>query len=104
MGNLNINEIGQPIRINFGEDVSLATPTLILQPELGLTKEFTSGVTIPNVDVTIGDETLLANQYLEYFTVAGDLDYIGRWRNKAKLNFSATDVRQSDFTKFRVLA
>jgi hypothetical protein len=104
MGNLNQYEIGQPIRINFGEDISLAVPTLILQPELGNTKEITAGVTIPDTDVTVDGEVLLANQYLQYFTKTDDLDYVGRWRNKAKLTFSSTDVRQSDFVKFRVLA
>ena len=105
MGNLNLNEVGQPIRINFGEDISLATPTLILQPEIGIEKEITTGVTIPNSDLTLENgEVLSANEYLEYFTKEGDLDYVGRWRNKAKLAFSATDIRQSDYVKFRVLA
>ena len=104
MGNLNLNEVGQPIRINLSDDISLSTPTLILQPEIGITKEITDGVTIPAVNVTVGDETLLANEYIEYFTKAGDLDYVGRWRFKAKLDFSSTDIRQTDFQKFRVLA
>jgi hypothetical protein len=104
MGNMNKNEVGQPIRINFGEDISLATPTLILQPEVGLTKEITNGVSIPAVPVTVDGETLLANEYVEYLTVLDDLDYVGRWRNKAKLDFSTTDIRQSDYQKFRVLA
>ncbi|NRA76698.1 MAG: hypothetical protein HRU18_00700 [Pseudoalteromonas sp.] len=104
MGSLNLNEVGQPIRINLGDDISLSTPTLILQPEIGITKEITSGVTIPAVNITIGDETLLANEYIEYFTKDGDLDYVGRWRFKAKLDFSSSDIRQTDFQKFRVLA
>ena len=105
MGNLNINEVGQPIRINFSEDISLSTPTLILQPEIGQTKEISDGVTIPSSSVTLSSgEVLNANEYLEYYTKDGDLDYIGRWRNKAKLKFSDTDIRQSDFVKFRVLA
>ena len=104
MGNLNLNEVGQPIRINLSDDISLSTPTLILQPEIGITKEITDGVTIPAVNVTVGDETLLANEYIEYFTKDGDLDYVGRWRFKAKLDFSSTDIRQTDFQKFRVLA
>tara|TARA_R110000782_G_scaffold6419_1_gene22040 strand:- start:574 stop:942 length:369 start_codon:yes stop_codon:yes gene_type:complete len=104
MANLNQYEIGQPIRVNVREDIALAVPTLILQPELGETKEITQGVTIPDVDVTVDGKVLLANEYLEYFTKADDLDYVGRWRKKAKLTFSSTDVRQSDFVKFRVLA
>ena len=104
MGNLNFKEVGQPIRINLGEDISLSTPTLILQPEVGKTKNLTSGVTIPAVDVTVGDETLLANEYVEYFTKEDDLDYVGRWRFKTKLDFSSTDIRQTDYQKFRVLS
>lgn len=103
MGNLNKGEVGQPIRINLGEDISLSTPTLLLQPEVGLTKEITTDVTIPTDPVTVGDETLLANEYVEYYTKADDLDYVGRWKFKAKLTFSATDIRQTDFQKFRVL-
>jgi len=104
MGNLNFKEVGQPIRINLGEDIGLATPTLILQPEIGIKKEITQDVTIPTSNVTVGDETLLANEYIEYFTKESDLDYVGRWRFKAKLTFSSTDIRQTDFQKFRVLA
>ena len=104
MGNLNHNEVGQPIRINLGEDITLATPTLILLPELGNRKDITDGVTIPNTDVTVGDETLLAGEYIEYFTKHKDLDYTGRWKFKAKLAFSSADIRQTDFQKFRVLA
>jgi hypothetical protein len=104
MGNLNHGEIGQPIRINLGEDITLATPTLILLPEIGKQKNLTNGVTIPDSDVTVGDETLLAGEYIQYFTQDGDLDYTGRWKFKAKLDFSPTDIRQTDYQKFRVLA
>ena len=103
MGNLNFKEVGQPIRINLGEDISLSTPTLILQPEVGKTKNITSGVTVPDTDVTVGDETLLANEYIEYLTKEDELDYVGRWRFKTKLDFSSTDIRQTDYQKFRVL-
>lgn len=103
MGNMNFNEIGQPIRINLGEDISLSTPTLILQPELGNTKNITDGVTIPAVPVIVGGETLNANEYIEYFTKDKDLDYVGRWKFKAKLDFTSTDIRQTDFQKFKVL-
>jgi len=104
MGSLNFKEIGQPIRINLNEDISLATPTLILEPKLGEKKEITSGVTIPAADVTVNGVTLNANEYVEYITKETDLDYIGQWRFKAKLNFSPTDIRQTDFQRFTVLA
>lgn len=104
MGNLNYKEVGQPIRINLGEDITLATPTLILLPERGNEKVITDGVTIPTSNVTVGDETLLAGEYIEYYTKESDLDYVGRWKFKTKLNFSSTDIRQTDFQKFRVLS
>ena len=104
MGSLNKDEIGQPIRINLNEDISLSTPTLILEPKVGKKREITSGVTVPVVNVTVGGETLLANEYIEYFTKAGDLDFSGRWRFRAKLTFSATDIRKTDYQFFTVLA
>jgi len=103
MSNLNFDEVGQPIRVNVGSDISLASPTLILLPEVGNKKEIVEGVSIPAVDVVDGNDTYLANEYIEYYTKLGDLDYAGRWKSKAKLNFSTTDVMQTDYKKFRVL-
>lgn len=104
MSDLNKGEIGQPLRINFGEDVSLATEAIIFaEPEIGTRKEFLA--TIPDVPITVNGVTLNANEYVEYTTLTKeDLDYVGRWRIKAKLTFSSTDVRQSNYVKFRVLA
>ncbi len=104
MDNLNLNEIGSIIRVNLSKDITLSTPTLILQPEVGETKEITNGVTIPIVTVVTDLETFTAGEYIEYKTIDGDLDYVGRWRKKAKLTFSSTDIEQNDFKKFRVLA
>jgi len=102
--NLNYNEVGSNIRVNLHHDITASTPTLILQPEIGETKEITTGVTIPNVQVVTDLETFEAGEYIEYKTINGDLDYVGRWRKKAKLNFSSSDIQQNDFIKFRVLA
>ena len=104
MGSLNKDEIGQPIRINLNEDISLSTPTLILEPKVGKKREITSGVTVPVVNVTVGGETLLANQYIEYQTKVDDLDFVGGWRFKTKLTFSSTDIRQTDYQRFTVKA
>lgn len=103
MSNLNFNEIGQIIRVNVGKDISASMPTLILRPELGQEKEITTGVTIPNVQVVTDAETFEANEYIEYTTITDDLDYVGRWKKKAKLEFSAANIEQTDFVKFRVL-
>ena len=104
MTDLNKGEIGQPLRVNLGEDISAATDAIILaQPEVGIQKEFTA--TVPNVNVTVDGVTLLANEYAEYTTLTKeDLDFEGRWRMKLKATFSATDVRQSNYVKFRVLS
>ena len=103
MANLNFNEIGQIIRVNLGRDISASTPTLILRPEVGQEKEILTGVTIPNVQVVTDAETFEANEYIEYTTIVDDLDYSGRWKKKAKLEFSASNIEQTDFQKFRVL-
>lgn len=104
MSNLNHNEVGSVIRVNLGYDITASTPTLVLEPETGNTKEITQGVTIPLVTLETELETFNSGEYIEYTTIDGDLDYTGRWRKKAKLEFSVSDIQQNDFEKFRVLA
>ena len=103
MSDLNKGEIGQPLVVNFGEDISSATASIIdFEPEVGLIKEFT--VTIPATNLTINNVTLIANEYVLYTTLTKeDLDYVGRVRMRAKLTFSSTDERKSNYVKFRVL-
>ena len=103
MTTLNKGEIGQPLRVNLGEDISAATSTIIIaQPEMGQAKEFTA--TVPAVPVVVDGVTLNANEYAEYTTLkADDIDYAGRWRMKLKATFSSSDIRQTNYVKFRVL-
>jgi hypothetical protein len=103
MTDINKGEIGQPLRVNLGENISAATSAIIIcQPELGTAKEFTA--TIPAVSVFVDGVTLNANEYAEYTTTsAEDLDYVGRWRMKLKATFSSSDIRQTNYVKFRVL-
>ena len=103
MSNLNLNEIGQVIYVNAGKDISIATPTLILAPEIGELKEITTGVTVGGVTITVDNEELLADEYIQYTTIDGDLSYTGRWKKKAKLTFSNSNIEQTDYVKFRVL-
>ena len=100
----NYKQIGAVIRVDAGYDISAATPTLKLTPEVGMTAEYTTGVTIPAVDVTVDGVTYTANQYIEYTTTADELDYVGRWKKKAVLTFSATNIDQTNYEPFRVLA
>jgi len=104
MSGLNKGEIGQPLRVNLGEDISEATEAIIIaQPEVGQLKEFVA--TIPAVPVTVDGVTLNANEYAEYITTTvEDLDFAGRWRMKLKATFSSADVRQTDYQTFRVLS
>lgn len=104
MSNLNFKEVGQVIRVNLNKDIFGTTPTLILEPEVGQKKEITEGVTIPNVEVITDGERFCPSEYIEYFTKEEDLDYVGRWRKKAKIEISSTNIEQTNFTKFRVLA
>jgi|TARA_R110000851_G_scaffold106584_1_gene225888 hypothetical protein len=104
MTDINKGEIGQPLRVNIGEDISAATSAIIIcQPEVGTTKEFTA--TVPATPVTLPNgDVLAANEYAEYTTLADtDLDYAGRWKMKLKATFSASDIRQTNYVKFRVL-
>ena len=100
---LNYNEVGQVIRVDVGRDITTATPTLKLLPQTGSAKEFTSGVTIPLVDVTVGEEEFLSGEYIEYTTKDKDLDFVGLWRKKAILEFSGSDIEQTNYESFRVL-
>ena len=75
MTDLNKGEIGQPLRINLGVDISAATSAIIIcQPEAGTAKEFTA--TIPATPVTLPNgDVLAANEYAEYTTTSTeDLD------------------------------
>ena len=104
MTDINKGEIGQPLRVNIGEDISAATSVIIVcQPEVGTAKEFTA--TVPATPVTLPNgDVLSASEYAEYTTLTSDdLDYVGRWRMKLKATFSASDVRQTNYVKFRVL-
>lgn len=100
---LNKGEIGAVIRVQAGEDISSATSVLILaQPEIGTLKEFVA--TVPNSDITINGELFTANEYAQFTTTTvDDLDYAGRWRFKLESTFSPSDIRQTNYTKIRVL-
>jgi len=99
---MNVNEFGQTIRANIGEDVSgLTTYTMILEPELGESVEKTA--TLGAVNIVEGDETFLANQYLNYVVESEVLDRAGQWRKKGKAT-SPTQEISGNYQRFTVLA
>jgi len=102
----NVNEFGQVLRANMGEDVSTNIGLeFILEPEAGtkLTKTQSDGVVVGTVAVTEGDKSLAANQYLEYTVKDGDLDQSGRWRKKGIAKISTTNEKVGNYERFTVL-
>jgi len=98
MVSYNVKSYGEKIRVNFNTDISSAsTYSMIIEPESGDEQALTP--TLGTSNVTVGDETLVANQYVEYTTTENQfLDFIGRYRVKA-----AYDAIWSDYILFRVM-
>ena len=102
MPSINKDEYGQTLRVNFGEDVSAATAyNFIIEPKFGDKLEKTGTLGTSNVEV--GDETYLANEYIEYITEDGDIDQAGQWRMKAEATMSSTEKLSTDYQLFTVL-
>ena len=118
MASFNVFEFGQVIRANLRQDVSTNTGLeMIIQPEVGSSKNAVHmdnkprgaviatnpDVTVGTVDIEVGDETFLANEYLEYTIKADDLSKPGIWRVKGSADISATDRVIGDYVRFTVL-
>ena len=102
MTNINKDEDGQTLRVNFSEDISAASDYLfIIEPKFGDKLEKTGVLGTANVDV--GDETYLANEYIEYVTEDGDIDQSGQWRMKGEATMSSTEKLITDYVQFTVL-
>jgi hypothetical protein len=119
MANFNKFEYGQVIRANLNQDVSTNTGLeMVIQPELGrsinstrLNDDNPRGAVIVNnpdvavgtVNVAVGDEIYVANEYLEYTIKENDLSKSGIWRVKGLADISATNRVTGDYTRFSVL-
>jgi hypothetical protein len=119
MESLNSFEYGQVVRANMKQDISASTVLeIVIQPEQGhsrnaprLNNDRPNGaviatnpdVTVGTVDIAVGDETYLANQYLEYTIKANDLSRSGIWRLRGTAVISATNKLLGDFVRFTVL-
>lgn len=107
MANLNINEYGQVIRANIGIDVSTNIGLKFkMQPKIGSVVEKTEidGVAVGSVNVVVGDQTFLANKYLEYTTQDGDIDQSGMWRIKGEAQINTTVKAVGDYRRIAVLS
>ena len=118
MSEFNKFEYGQVIRANLKQDVSTNTGLeMIIQPELGRSVNSNTlslkplgavvvnnpDVTVGTIDVVVGDETYLANEYLEYTIKANDLSKPGIWRVKGAADITPTDRVVGDYSRFTVL-
>ena len=105
MTDYNFEEYGQTLYANLGEDVSTATEyTMIIEPQIGekLERTTSDGVALGTSNVTVNDQTYLANYYITYTIKQDDLDYAGLWRNKGKAQLSASARVIGDFQRFTV--
>lgn len=103
----NVDEYGQTLRANIGEDISTNIGLeFILEPKAGqsITRTQSEGVTVGTVNVTVGTKELMANEYLEYVVQPDDLDKQGQWRMKGLAKISATENKVGNFQRFTVLA
>ena len=107
MANLNKGEYGQKVYVNMGEDVSSASSfTFILEPQSGakLERVAANGVAVGTSNIAYEDTTLIANEYLEYTILEGDLTYVGTWRLKGECVLTSTNKVISDYTTIEVLS
>lgn len=99
----NKKEYGSVLRVNLGTDISVGTSlTVILQPERGEKDEYTTNVAVGISNVTVDDQTFLANQYLEYTIQQDDLDKEGLWRARGSAIVSS-ELIKGDYVRFTVL-
>ena len=100
----NVSSYGQVVRVNLMENIlSNSGLELIIRPEVGPAHVITEGVTVGEVDVVVGDEVFLANEYIEYTTLDGDLDSAGLWQKKATAKLAGAIRVSSRFVRFTVL-
>jgi len=102
MPELNKDEYGQILTVNFATDLSTATELkMYIQPKYG--EELEKTATLGTVNISVGDENYLANQYIVYTTQDGDIDQSGQWRKKGTAQMNSTTKNTTDYTHFTVL-
>jgi len=100
MVSFNIDSYGGKIRVNFGQDISAGTAfSMTIMPEKG--DEQTLTPTLGTSDVDVGDESYLANCYVEYTITDGLFDVSGIWRKKAVATVGGVDIG-TQYSNFRV--
>lgn len=106
MMTLNKDEYGDVLYVKLPADVSAATDySFILEPYVGSkqTKAVSDGVVLGTTNITVDDESYIANKYISYTTKDGDLDQSGLWRIKGIATMSATKKIIGDYSHISVL-
>lgn len=80
---MNVNEYGNTLRFNVGQDISLNLNKIELRspsPVVRLkTITASEGLVIGTIDVVTPEGTFLANEYVEYVIQEGDIHSSGLW-------------------------
>lgn len=97
---MNIGEWGNTLRINVKEDISsrintleLLSPTPVVKVQIITSAE---GLSVGGSDLTVGGETYLANQYIEYDIAEGDIFISGDW--ETRVHSKASDSSNNKIT------
>lgn len=99
---MNIDNFGQTLRANIGSDVSSASSyQMVLEPEKG--NEIGKTATLGTVNIVEGDQTFIANEYIEYILEPNVIKFIGQWRKKGIAVISSTQETAGNFARFTVL-
>lgn len=103
MSTYNYKEYGSKLYVNLDTDISTGTDLkVILQPQRGDKKEFTSNIVVGTSNIIVDDQSFLANQYLTYTIQEDDLDQEGQWRVRGSAIVSS-ELMKSDYRKITVL-
>ena len=97
---MNYLEYGQTIRANLKTDVSSANSYQInLRPQNGAKIEKVA--TLGTSNITEGDESWIANEYVEYVIEANILDQVGQWQKQGVALFTNSQTI-GDYERFTV--
>ena len=106
MLNINANEYGTNLAINFNQDIDQNIGIKFeLQPKEGKTLllDESNGVSVGTQTIFIGNKRYQENQYVQYTTKKGDIDMAGKWRYKASVDISEDKNMISDYVHMDVL-
>jgi len=100
---MKVNDYGQYLYIDIGEDISSSlSQSVMLLPPTGDAIEITTHIAIGSSDITVGEYTFLANQYLIYTVQPEVITKSGVWQKKGVVKQSSTVEVSSRYVRFTV--